>query len=133
MIFDFRFSNLDLAGALHRGLARSYEHRRNFVSFLKKSRDAVRGEEPCIGNELKPEASLIRLFFHQAGLINEIGSRFRTAKCTIVGSDRRTAANELIGNCIRASGLWQGVSQLENAEREVFRPNNHFALIHASS
>ena len=133
MIFDFRFSNFDLAGPLQRGLARRDKNRRDLAGFLKQRCHSLRWQKTGIGDQLQPEAGFVGLFFDQAGFVNEILSRFRAAKCAIIRRDRGAAPNDLVGNRIGASSLRESISQLQNAQREVFCARDHFPLCHVSS
>ena|SRR5438876_11037073 len=91
---DFRVSNFDLAsGARFRGcFAARDQHRSQLVGFLGKRRNLFRFEQLGFDNHVEPKRSFVGFFFHDGGLVDEVGARFRSAEGAIIRRYRGSAS-----------------------------------------
>ena len=91
---DFRVSNFDLAsGARFRGcFAARDQHRSQLVGFLGKRRNLFRFEQLGFDNHVEPKESFVGFFFHDGGLVDEVGARFRSAEGAIIRRYRGSAS-----------------------------------------
>ena len=104
----------------------------NFSRFVEERLHPNRSQQTGVNNQLRPEAAFVRLFFNDACLVNKIGSRFCTAKRTVIRCYRSARAHDLICDCVTTSIGRKGIRQCQDTQCKLLRTILHFDFIHES-
>ena len=104
-----------------------------FVCFPQRFSKVLFGHQIGIAQQFEPVHGLIRFFRYHAKLGSELGARTRTARCTIIGSDRCSTAHELISNCASRHCPWQMIYELQNSQTEALCAREKFRFAHGAN
>jgi len=95
---------------------RSHDHGENLICFILQIDQQFPFHQPCFNNQFHPIHTFVALFLNNSHFGNEFGVGASTAGSAVVGTNRRSAPEQLLSNHICRLILRQSFSQSNNPQ-----------------
>jgi hypothetical protein len=120
----------DLRSMISCGCASRIENLDQLDGFGLKAFHTFGADEFRALGDLNPQVGLVCLFQHDRDFVDEIRARFSAQRGPIIGSDRTTAASDLIRDSLSGRFVRQRVSEFQNSDGELNGSFLEFSWVH---
>src|SRR2546426_6969892 len=87
-------------------------------------------EQSALDHQVQPELRLVRLFFHDPHLRDELLARPSAARRSIVGPNRRASPQQLLPEDLSSPASWQLLDQTDDSQSECSSSSHQLVTRH---